>query len=295
MEVEALCHKTMRWARIAAPIISPGRLSGIFDRMNWLGRIERKFRWLAIPNVTLPLIVLQSLAWFLMQARPDLAEQLILSRSDLLAGQWWRLITFIFLPPNTNALFLFFAFYLFYLMGTALEVQWGAFRYNLFLLIAYLATIASVFIVPEGIATNGYIGGSVFLAFAYLFPDFQILLFFILPIKVKWIALFTWCLYVFQFATGDWLQRLLILASVLNFILFFGFDILQTIKLGRRRMAKRMESVAVQDQAINCCAICGKTEKSDPKMEFRYCPLCAGTPCYCMPHMTDHQHRTQPK
>jgi hypothetical protein len=263
--------------------------------MDWLSRLERKFKKLAIPNVTLPLIVLQSLAWLLMQAQPELAQKLILARSLVLDGEWWRLITFVLLPPDTNALFLFFALYLFYLMGTALEANWGAFRYNLFLLIAYLASIASVFIAPDGIATDAYIGGSVFLAFAYLFPDFEILLFFILPIKVKWIALFTWGLYLFQFATGDWLERFLILASILNFILFFGAEIFKRLRTGRRRMAKKMAAVASADDAINRCAICGKTEKSDPKMEFRYCPLCAGTPCYCMPHMKDHVHRTRAK
>jgi hypothetical protein len=260
--------------------------------MNWLNQMERKGKWLAIPNVTLYLIILQSLAWFLIQAHPELVGKLVLERSLILDGEWWRLLSFILLPPDTNVLFLFFAFYMFYLMGSALEAQWGTFRYNLYLFIAYLATIAAVFIAPEEVATNGYIGGSVFLAFAFLFPDFEILIFFILPVKVKWIALITWALYVYQFATGDWLQRALILASVLNFILFFGFEILDRMKTGRRRMVKKMESTAAQDEAINRCAMCGKTEKSDPKMEFRYCPLCVGTPCYCMPHMQEHTHRT---
>ena len=259
--------------------------------MNWLNRVERKVKWLTIPNVTLPLIILQSLAWLLIQLHPEVVLNLILVRSFLFEGQWWRLITFIFLPPNTNALFLFFAFYVFYLMGSALEARWGTFRYNLYLLIAYFATIASVFITPQGIATDSYIGGSVFLAFAYLYPDFEFLILFILPVKVKWIALITWIFYVYEFAVGSWTQRSLIVAAVLNFILFFGFDILERIKLGRRRMAIRMESVAASDGAINRCVICGKTEKSDPKAEFRYCPQCTGTPCYCMPHMLNHAHR----
>ena len=213
--------------------------------MKLLDRVERTTRWLTIPNVTLPLIALQSLAWLLMQARPEIIAKLVLHRASMLDGEWWRLITFVFLPPNTNVLFLFFALYFFYLMGTALEAHWGTFRYNLYLLIAYLATVASVFIAPAGIATNTYIGGSVFLAFAYLFPDFEILLFFILPVKVKWIALITWVLYFIGFATGDAMQRLLIVAAILNFLLFFGVEIFQRIKLGRRRMVKRMDSVAV--------------------------------------------------
>jgi hypothetical protein len=259
--------------------------------MDWLNSLERRFKRFAIPNITLPIIVLQSLAWFLMQAKPEIKMQLVLERSLLLGGEWWRLVSFVFLPPASNPIFLFFALYFFYLMGTALEVQWGAFRYNIYLLIAYLATIASIFIAPEGVATNGYIGGSIFLAFAFLFPEFEILLFFILPVKVKWIARLTWGLYIYQFAAGDWLQRMLIVASVFNFILFFGLDVLQLMKSGRRRMAKKMAAVVVPDDAINRCIVCGKTEKSDPKAEFRYCPLCAGTPCYCMTHMQDHAHR----
>ena len=272
---------------------SPAR-AAIVVPMSLLNSMERRLKRWAIPNITLGLIVLQSLAWLLMQAKPELVEQLILERSLLLSGEWWRLLSFIFLPPAQNPIFLFFALYMFYLMGTALEMQWGAFRYNLFLLIAYLATIASVFIAPGGVATNAYIGGSVFLAFAFLFPDFQILLFFLFPVKVKWIALVTWGLYIYQFATADnWLDRLLILASVLNFVLFFGVEIFERMKTGRRRMAVKMKAAAtVNDDAINRCVVCGKTEKSDPKAEFRYCPLCAGTPCYCMPHMQDHVHRT---
>jgi hypothetical protein len=110
---------------------------------------------------------------------------------------------------------------------------------------------------------------------------------------VKWIARLTWGLYIYQFAAGDWLQRMLIVASVFNFILFFGLDVLQLMKSGRRRMAQKMAAVVVPDDAINRCIVCGKTEKSDPKAEFRYCPLCAGTPCYCMTHMQDHVHRTR--
>lgn len=117
------------------------------------------------------------------------------------------------------------------------------------------------------------------------------MLFFILPIKVKWIALVTWIFYFVMFAMGGWLTRMLIVASVLNFLLFFGVDIAQNVKLGHRRMVRKMGTLAVQDDAINRCVICGVTEKTDRKMEFRYCPECAGTPCYCMKHLAGHVHR----
>jgi hypothetical protein len=259
--------------------------------MKLLNRLERTFAPYAIHNLTLTLVVLQSLAWCLMQARPEIEENLILQRSLLLHGQWWRLLSFIFLPPASNPIFLFFALWLLYLMGTALEAQWGAFRFNLYLLIAYLATVASVFIAPDGAATNAYIAGSIFLAFAFLYPDFKLLLFFILPVKVKWIALVTWIFYFVSFAIGDWLTKMLIVASVSNFLLFFGKDIVQRMKLGHRQMVRKIGTVAVQDEAINRCIVCGTTEKTDRKMEFRYCPECAGTPCYCLVHLQGHAHR----
>ena len=263
----------------------------IFSAMRLLSRFERAFAPFAVHNVTLALIILQSLMWCLIQARPQFEQNLILDRLLLLNGQWWRLLSFVFLPPVTNPIFLFFALWLLYLMGTALEARWGAFRYNLYLLIGYIATIASVFIAPDGVATNGYLVGSIFLAFAYLYPDFQLLLFFILPVRVKWIALLTWALYFVSFATGGWLTKMLVVASVSNFLLFFGWDILLRMRSGHRQMARKMDALAARDDAINRCIICGTTEKSDPRMEFRYCPACVGTPCYCMVHMQGHAHR----
>jgi hypothetical protein len=259
--------------------------------MKFLNRLERSLAPYAIPNLTLGVVVLQSLMWFLIQARPEVAENLILDRSLLLGGQWWRLLTFVFLPPTTNILFLFFALWLLYIMGTALENQWGAIRFNFYLLISYLATVASVFIAHEGIATNAYLFGSIFLAFAYLYPDFPIMLFLILPVKVKWIALATWILYFINFILGGPMTKVLIVASVLNFLLFFGKDILQRMKQGRRQMVRKMTTLAADDEPINRCIVCGVTEKTDRKMEFRYCPQCAGTPCYCINHMPGHVHR----
>jgi hypothetical protein len=259
--------------------------------MKFLRRLERTLSPYAAHNITLALVIAQSLMCLLMLGRPEIAENLILDRSLLLQGQWWRLLSFLALPATSNPLFLFFALWLLYLMGTALEHQWGAFRFNLYLLIAYLATIASVFIAPAGTATNGFLLGSIFLAFAYLYPDFQIMIFFILPVKVKWIALITWIVYFVTFAFGGWLTRMLIIASVLNFLLFFGKQILQSTKLGHRRMVRKMGALSATDDAINRCIVCGVTEKTDRKMEFRYCPECAGTPCYCIIHMQGHTHR----
>ena len=111
---------------------------------------------------------------------------------------------FLFDPPLQNPLFAFFAWYLFYLMGTALEEHWGAFRYNIFLLIGYLMTVAVSFLIPALPVTNAYIGGSVFLAFAFLYPDFILQIFFVLPVRIQWLALITWLYYGYLLLFGGW-------------------------------------------------------------------------------------------
>jgi len=154
-------------------------------------------------------------------------------------GQVWRLITFIFLPPSTSLLWIIFSLYFYWMIGDALETQWGSFRFNLFYLIGIIGAILGALI--TGSASNMYLNLSLFLAFAAMFPNFQILIFFILPVKMKWLALADLVLYVYMFITGTWPTRVAILFSLLNVALFFGGDLLTTIRseLGtmRRRQA----------------------------------------------------------
>jgi hypothetical protein len=171
-----------------------------------------------------------------------------------------------------------------------LENHWGTFRYNIFLLIGYAATIGVSFITPDFPLTNEFMSGSVFLAFAFLYPDFILYLFFILPVKVKWLALATWIFYFLGFVFGGWTTRFTILASVANFLLFFGRDIIVKIKSGRRRMTTQAQRWAAQNKPLHCCTVCGKTDRSDIKAEFRYCSQCRPVQGYCMDHISDHKH-----
>jgi hypothetical protein len=258
--------------------------------MNLLDKLEKRIGRFALTNVTLYIIAGQVIFYVLwLTNRFDL--QIILLIADrVLKGEIWRLFTFAFVPPEWNVVFAFFAWYLFYLMGMALENHWGAFRYNIFLLIGYLATVGVSFLTPDMPLTNAFIGGSVFLAFAFLYPDFAVYLFFILPVKVKWLALVTWIFYFFSFVFGGWTTRLTILASVANFLLFFGRDIVAKIKAGRRRMAVQAQRLAQQNKPFHQCAVCGKTDRSHPNMEFRYCGQCKPTRCYCKDHIFNHEH-----
>jgi len=257
--------------------------------MSLLDRLDRKLRRYAIPNVTLYIILGQVLFFVFALSGRFILERVLLIPDRVLAGEWWRLITFVFIPPATSPIFAFFAWYLFYLMGNALEGRWGAFRYNVFLLVGYAVTVAVTFLFPYFAATNIFIAGSVFLAFAYLYPDFQLYLFFILPVKIKWLALLTWLGYAYEIITGSWHTRLLVLASISNFLLFFGRDILWRMKAGNRKMVFQSKQYTTGREPFHTCAACGKTDLSDPQMEFRYCPECGGLG-YCKDHIFNHEH-----
>lgn len=257
--------------------------------MSLLNNLEKKFRRYAVPNVTLYLIVGQVLFFVFVLSGRFILDRVVLIPALVMAGEWWRLLTFLFIPPLTNPIFAFFAWYLFYLMGNSLEGHWGAFRYNIFLLVGYVVTVGVSFLFPSYAATNIFIAGSVFLAFAYLYPDFQLYIFFILPVKVKWLALLTWIGYAYQMLVGSWSTRLLVLASITNYLLFFGRDIYLNARTGKRRMTTQAREITGKRDAFHKCTVCGITDLSHPHMEFRYCPDCNGLG-YCMNHILKHVH-----
>lgn len=260
--------------------------------MKLLNRLERKFGDFAIPNLTLYLIALQSFTFVMAMAYPDFIGKLVLTHDRLVAGEWWRLLTVLFMPPATNLIFILFFLYFYYFIGTTLEAQWGTFRYNLYILIGYLGTILAA-LIPGAMVTNFYLMESVFLAFAWLYPEYPILLFLILPVKVKWLGLAAWITYLIAFFSGGWATKAEVVAGALNFAIFFHADLWQAVRTYPRRFRSQMYQARAREAKppMHVCAACGVTDQSDRKMEFRYCPLCTGTPAYCIDHIANHQHR----
>lgn len=261
-----------------------------------LDRLERRFGRYAVPNLTLLLIMGQVAVFVLTIAQQDsrLLEQLVLSREAVLSGQVWRLATFLFVPPGVsitglNLLFTLIFWWLFYFMGSTLEAQWGEFRYNAFLFIGWIATAAATMLVPGAMADNLFLQGTVFLAFARLYPDYQLLLFFVLPIKIKWLALLAWAGYATQLLTGDWSTRAMVIAAVLNYLLFFYEEHLSNLKAESRRRSYQAKTKPV-GRMRHVCAVCGRNSDDEPKLAFRYCSQCAGGQCYCPDHIKDHEH-----
>jgi len=261
-----------------------------------LNKLERLFGRYAITHLPLYLVIGQVGIYLLWMLGSIDVNRLLLIPSLVQAGEVWRVLTFFFVPPSSSPLFIAFAWYLFYLMGSALETYWGAFRFNLFIFVGFLFTVAVGFITPDYPVANAFMAGSVFLAFAYLNPDFELALFLILPVKIKWLALVTWAGYVVGCVIGGWDTRLQILASTGNFLLFFGSDIIQTMKLRRRRMAvqaDRFARSATPEGPRHRCHVCDKNSDTHRDLDFRYCSKCAGDQCYCPDHIFNHTHVTE--
>jgi hypothetical protein len=272
--------------------------------MTLLSRLDQKLGRYSVPNLTVMIIVGQVLLYVAAQVSQapggvggvDVLDRVRLDPAKVLQGEVWRLLTFLFDPPTTNILFAFFFWYLFYLMGTTLEVSWGAFRYNAFLAIGYFATVAAAFALHFAVgdgtlpATNAFLYGTVFLAFARLYPDFVMYIFFILPVKIRWLAMLQWIFYAITFLFGPGIVKVMVAASVANYLLFFGRDVWQDMKQGHRRMRFQARTLRSPPAIVHKCRSCGLTSEAAPKMQFRYCSKCEGDSCYCKEHLHDHEH-----
>jgi hypothetical protein len=261
-------------------------------------KLERALGRYAIPNLSIYIVIGQVFVLLALMFNLLPVELFVLRPSRVMQGEWWRLLTFpFFLAPPTGSfgpIFTAFALYMFYMMGSALEAYWGAFRYNLFLFLGCALTVGAAFITPHNAASNLFLAGTVFLAFAYLNPDFEFMIFFILPVKVKWLALLAWVGYGVSFFLGTWPARVQVLASVGNFLLFFAGDIFGGMRRGRRAITRKTQEFNEAGEPRHRCRVCGKTDRTNPELDFRYCSKCANDECYCSEHIHNHVHVVAP-
>lgn len=267
--------------------------------MGLLNRLERALSRYAISNLAIYLIGGQVLVFSLSLLAGFDVTRIMFVPVLALEGEFWRPFTFVFVPPAygaismTGALFLAISWYFYYMISQALENYWGTFRFNLYFFLGWLFTVAAAFLTPHVPATYAFFALSVFLAFALLNPDFELYLFFILPVKIKWFALVTWLFLGYGFVVGTWSTRLAIVASIGNYLLFFTREIIQRIKTGRRHMqqqVRRQQLRTEEDEPRHRCVVCGKTDRTHPLEDFRYCSQCANDECYCSEHIRNHVH-----
>ena len=279
--------------------------------MNWLDKLERKLGRFAIPNLTVYLLAGYVIGFAVVLLMPELLGWLTLEPALIVRGQVWRVISWVLIPPTTQPISLLFLVLLYYSLGTALERTWGTFRYNVYIFSGLFFTVLAVFIFyavyyfgfgmeisisSVGLISTNYITMSIFLAFAAIYPEMEVYLYFILPIKMKWMALVYAAMALYYFVSRGAVTRVAIGASLLNFVIFF----LSTRNLKRYSPKERARKARFRQQsaphmqysngAKHRCAVCGRTELDDPCLEFRFCSKCNGNYEYCQDHLFTHEH-----
>lgn len=291
---------------------------------------ERKFGKYAIRNLSFVLVACYAVGYLIqIFDRSGLVSlYLNLNPYAILHGQVWRLVTWVLIPPSSGGLFFTLIMLYFYCsLGTSLERTWGTYRYNVYLFQGMLFTIAGSFLLmgycylfkPTFPLTETltltintpyeyfgyiallfstyYINMSIFLAYAATFPEAQVLLMFIIPVKVKWLGVIYAILLAFQFLAMPVYGKFVIGASLLNFIVFF-FTSRNMMHLNLKQIHRRQEFK--RDVRKNTgitkhkCAICGRTEVDSPQMQFRFCSKCDGNYEYCEEHLYTHTHIKRP-
>lgn len=278
-----------------------------------MSNFEKKFGKYAISNLSLILILCYVAGYIIQKVNADFLLYLTLNPYAILHGQIWRLLTWVIVPPSTLTPFTLIMLFFYYSIGTTLERTWGTYRYNVYLLSGMLFTILGSFVwlgiqffLRGGAGLEGtslivslmfstyYINLSIFLAFAATFPEMEVLLMFVIPVKVKWLGILDGLLLLYDFLfAGGLVTRIVILSSLLNFVIFF-LTSRSHIHMTPRQMKRRAEFK--QDIRRNSkvtkhkCAVCGQTEDDDPSLEFRFCSKCNGNYEYCQQHLFTHTH-----
>ena len=270
-----------------------------------------------IPNLMLYISLGCALVYLMTQFTQNtlLYSLLIFDRQAILHGQIWRLFTYPLTFYNSNLLLMAVALFCYYSIGRAIENIWGTLRFTLF----YFCGIVMMDIwcmLFGGRADVTYLNLSLFLSYATMFPDAQFLLFFIIPIKAWFFGLFDLLLVVYGLLVYPFPMNFFSVISLANYFLFFGKDVLNILPMSLRIKAQRMfkkkgheykqdrpkvvpfpntatqESAAPKQQAnyTHKCTVCGRTDASNPELEFRYCSRCSGYHCYCEEHISNHAH-----
>ena len=289
--------------------------------MRFIDKLERKYGRYGIENLTMYIIISYVLGYALMYINPGALSMLSLNVTKILQGQVWRLITWIVYPPSTSSplWFVIAILFFYYPISASLEHTWGKFKFTLYILSGMIFTVIAAFIlhfvmggVLDGVGgiifSTYYISLSIFLAYSLTYPDMTVLLMFVIPIKMKWMSIVYAAIVIYDvaryFMNGAWFMALPIIASLLNFVIFFlgtrDFNRYNPKEIHRKNEFKRAVNGGSKtvpfpgnSNAVtkHKCAVCGRTEKDDPNLEFRFCSKCNGNYEYCQDHLYTHIHK----
>ncbi len=273
-----------------------------------------------IPNLMLYISLGTAVVYFMSQIAQNnvLYALLCFNRELILQGQVWRLITYplTYGAGNPNMVLIAISMFCYYSLGRAIENTWGTFRFNLFYLTGVL--MMDIYcLIFGGQASVTYLNLSLFLAYATMYPDTHFLLFFIIPVKAWIFAVFDLLIVVLDLFTMPFPYNFFSVISLANYFLFFGKDVLNVIPVSWRANVRRLfrkgknkaansqrpkvvpfpnagsyEATVATPKApyTHRCTVCGRTDISNPELEFRYCSRCKGYYCYCEEHIGNHSH-----
>lgn len=298
--------------------------------MKFMYKLEQKFGRYAIRNISLILVLCYVAGYMIEVINPSFLYYLTLDPYAIIHGQVWRIVSWILIPPTeSNIFFAIIMLMFYYSIGTALERTWGTFQYNLYLFSGMFFTLLGSFLLLalgyifhsgaiqiagaefyfrklSAFFSTYYVNMSIFFAYAVTFPDNQVLLMFIIPVKVKWMGVVYGAFLIYEMISGasvyGYVVPVVIGASLLNFLVFF-FTTRNYIRMNRtqrkmhRAYKKHVSSFEKEKKMAGVpkhkCAVCGRTEKDGDDLQFRFCSKCQGNYEYCQDHLYTHIHFTK--
>jgi membrane associated rhomboid family serine protease len=202
----------------------------------WLQKLERYMPWLAIPRIAIILITLQAFGFFLVNTDPLWMQRLALLPDHVLVGhEWWRLVTFLALPLSLSPIWMIFACWFLYSILDWIENEWGAFKTTLYVGVSIILTIIFALVFNYPVWSVQEFNSTLFLAAAALFPDQEIRLYMVLPVKMKYMGWLSLAFFGYHLFAGDWLDRLFLITIYSNYFLFFGPQLISQVKDWKRR------------------------------------------------------------
>lgn len=255
--------------------------------------LERRFGWLSFPGFLRYYILLFALVYVLQVFRPEMVSLMAFDPERILNGEVWRLVTFLFSPAEMTgfgamgAVFLFFTVMINFMISDSLENAWGVFRTSLFFYLGMFFLILSSWLFPGASGMAGYVFvSSAFLAFATLFPTVELMLFFIIPVQVRF---FGWFLgaYLIFIALSSAPMAVMVISGIANYLLLAGIPAIRgkaSIIEASKRRRRFNAALDERETAFHTCASCDRTDVSDPRLEFR---VGKDGREYCVDHLRD--------
>jgi membrane associated rhomboid family serine protease len=252
--------------------------------MSFVDKLERRFGFIAIPGLIRAVVTLNALVFVLVLLNEGFRSYLTLDIAGIRTGEVWRLVTYIFVPPPGHFLLVVVALWFLWFIGDGLERAWGPFRLTLYFLVGMIGTTVAA-VLSDSQFSSQMLFTTLFFAFAHFYPEEIIYVFFILPLKIKWIAWIYAGFLLLRFAMESNSYRMALIAALSNYLIFFGPGVIRHLRQ-RKEVAVRRQRFEVQsrseEEPLHRCATCGATEISDPSLEFR---VARDGEEYCIAHL----------